>query len=616
MRAAPRSVPIETLIQQRGWMRGLAQRLVHDDGLADDAVQDAWLAGLEAGGGPAAPLTREPAGLRAWLSRVVRNKSIDRQRAERTRRRHEDAAAPPTAPRSPAEVIADAEAHERVVRAVLGLDEPYRSTILLRYFEDRPPREVAATMDVPVETVRTRTRRALGRLRETLDETHGGGRAVWVAALIPLTGVRDAAPALSSLTLGVIVMGLKTKVTAVAAAAALLIGLGLGYLGGAAAAESDGPGNEVENLSARLASAQTKAEGLDADVASARSDARAVQQELASTREQLAEAQREQASLAEAHTAALARATAAEERLGDQAAPPARYAAARYPVLDQVDWETVGQSVSELLPLIDNLVAAFREGRQLPPGEISEIQNRNVPLMGAAMKIAGQISGEGINGSYASPAFLANLMDATLRAADIPLTIAQSDELARLVEEALQRETELTTTYDDRTLLLRRMYDQIESRTRFSEAAFALLSTEQVQLLRPDAFRGRVTADIFDPSVQWGLFVRPMWHSGKRSSLGRDIYRDFIDQVKPAEELRADIEAAVEEWSNAIPDELVEQTSDGLEKAGYGRATDVRRSARHAIELYEQVARDLPLSQEALGRLRMMPGPPLVLRRP
>jgi hypothetical protein len=67
---------------------------------------------------------------------------------------------------------------------VLALEEPYRETVLLRYFENLPPRAIARRLAVPVETVRTRLKRALETLRARLDRDYGA-RGAWSLALVP-----------------------------------------------------------------------------------------------------------------------------------------------------------------------------------------------------------------------------------------------------------------------------------------------------------------------------------------------------------------------------------------------------------------------------------------------
>ncbi len=67
---------------------------------------------------------------------------------------------------------------------MLALREPYRGTVLLRYFDGLDPCEIAARTSVPVETVRTRLKRAAAQLREAMDARHGGSRGAWAVVLV------------------------------------------------------------------------------------------------------------------------------------------------------------------------------------------------------------------------------------------------------------------------------------------------------------------------------------------------------------------------------------------------------------------------------------------------
>src|SRR5436190_1898691 len=80
----------------------------------------------------------------------------------------------------------------RVVAAVLALEEPYRECVLLRYFEELSPRAIAARQRVPLETARTRLKRALELLRARLDREYGGERGAWGAALAPFARFSNA----------------------------------------------------------------------------------------------------------------------------------------------------------------------------------------------------------------------------------------------------------------------------------------------------------------------------------------------------------------------------------------------------------------------------------------
>lgn len=209
-------VTVDALLAQRGWVRALARTLVFDETRADDAEQDAWLAALKSpprGGGS----------LRAWFANVVRTRVRDRHRVDVHRAQREFVAARPEATPSAADVAATTEIHRRLTAALLALEEPYRSAVILRYFEDLPPREVAARTGVPVETARTRVKRGIERLRERLDDEHGGDRRAWCALVGPLGAGTKWRTAVEG---GAIVATKKTAVLA----AILLLALGAGVV--------------------------------------------------------------------------------------------------------------------------------------------------------------------------------------------------------------------------------------------------------------------------------------------------------------------------------------------------------------------------------------------------
>jgi RNA polymerase sigma-70 factor (ECF subfamily) len=215
MSDAARPIAVETLLAERAWVRALARRLVADDATADDVVQQTWLAALESP-------PRDSSALRGWLSRVVRNAASESHRRAKRRERWEAMAPPRPAEVSPADVVATADAHRRVVDAVMALDEPYRAAVLLRFFEGLESDEVARRTGVPVETARTRIKRALALLRGRLDREHGGDGRAWAVALVPLAG--GGSDLVGTLAKGGAVMASATKTTVAAAVVGALIG--------------------------------------------------------------------------------------------------------------------------------------------------------------------------------------------------------------------------------------------------------------------------------------------------------------------------------------------------------------------------------------------------------
>lgn len=144
---------------------------------ADDVVQAAMLAAVRTP-------PREGVPLAPWLARVARNLSFNARRASARRALHEHAVRPARQQESPADSVARAETFQEVVRAVLALEPIHRDVVLLRFFDGLEWPDVAARLEIPVETARTRLKRALAVLRERLDRTYRD-RAAWVLVLTP-----------------------------------------------------------------------------------------------------------------------------------------------------------------------------------------------------------------------------------------------------------------------------------------------------------------------------------------------------------------------------------------------------------------------------------------------
>lgn len=201
----------EVLLAHAGWIRHLARHLVRDPDLAEDVAQDACVSALE--GAP-----DQPENLRSWLRTVVRNVVAQRHRSETRRQTRERMVARTLVQPSTAEVCSRLNVFRELLDALHELDEPYLSTLTLRFLEELPPRAVATRLGISVKTVHTRIERGLQKLRASLDKRHGSRRA-WATALLPLFPSEAAAGA-SLTAVGVLLMHTK-----ILAGVAVLLGV-------------------------------------------------------------------------------------------------------------------------------------------------------------------------------------------------------------------------------------------------------------------------------------------------------------------------------------------------------------------------------------------------------
>jgi RNA polymerase sigma-70 factor (ECF subfamily) len=173
-----------------------ASRLTSDRQVAEEVVQETFLALWNR-----AELFDPTVGsLVAWLHTIARNRTVDRLRAAGRRPNliplssaagddEHDAVAldrlvasgtvlgGATVGRGPEGELAAAELQAMLRDALSDLPESERTAIVLAYREELTQSEIAERLGWPLGTVKTRTRRALLRLRTALAEELGPGAA-------------------------------------------------------------------------------------------------------------------------------------------------------------------------------------------------------------------------------------------------------------------------------------------------------------------------------------------------------------------------------------------------------------------------------------------------------
>ena len=135
---------------------------------AEEAVQTGFLNAWRA-----LPRFRSGAGFKPWLLRIVANEAHNRRRSEQRRvelrlrataaRPREDAAP------SPEGAALGREEREGLLQAVERLSDRDRTVVTCRYFLELSEEETATVLGVRRGTVKSRTARALGRLRTEVE---------------------------------------------------------------------------------------------------------------------------------------------------------------------------------------------------------------------------------------------------------------------------------------------------------------------------------------------------------------------------------------------------------------------------------------------------------------
>lgn len=167
------------LALDRAFFVRVARGLVRDATDADDLVQDALVIAIRNGrvNGKAD---------RAYVRGVLKNLARRSWRDRRRRRRRETHAASPDRLPDSTQTVSRSETRRMLAAHIEDLPEVYRVPLMLRYYDELSPQEIATRLDVTPSTVRTRLQRARQRLRTRIDRRFGDGREALGAALIPL----------------------------------------------------------------------------------------------------------------------------------------------------------------------------------------------------------------------------------------------------------------------------------------------------------------------------------------------------------------------------------------------------------------------------------------------
>ena len=139
----------------------LALRIVRDSRLAEDVVQDAFVTVWRQAG----VFDSERASAAAWVFTLVHRRAVDAARRE-GRRRAEPLDETVDSPATTSD--ADAVDRDRVRAALAALDRREREVIALAYYGGLTQSEIAARLETPLGTVKSRTFSGLTRLQQAL----------------------------------------------------------------------------------------------------------------------------------------------------------------------------------------------------------------------------------------------------------------------------------------------------------------------------------------------------------------------------------------------------------------------------------------------------------------
>ncbi len=389
----------------------------------------------------------------------------------------------------------------------------------------------------------------------------------------------------------------------------LVVGVVAGWLGGGADT------SDLERVEEQLVAVALERDAVAVEKADAMSNLETAERRLGRLDRELGAAR---AALAAADAARAAESAAAFADEVDAGEPDERGASAlgqgqtfSFPEYDEhlaaIDWTDVGTHVGAMAPLLVELMDSVSKGERPSPEAVGGLQQHNGPLVTVAMTLYEKLPGETVNGAFTHPAAVVNIIASTLEAMDKPLTDEQRRALERVGNEFVTEDGRRVQSYGDDTLALRRHADESLLKGRFYAAAMAVLTDEQHALLRPEATRGRVTADLFSAALVWVGRAKPIpftSRAGLAERLGGQIGRELGLE----DEARARVSRAISDWVADLPEDMMTREPDALWLKGIVPIDVIDVAAEHQIVLMERMISDLDLPADAVEDLRQHSG--------
>ena len=160
-----RAAFVERLYHQQAVSLVRLARLFTDDRTgAEDIVQEAFIRLYKA-----ANRIQDPAKSAAYLRSIVLNLARDQNRRGLLSLRHQDSMVDRRTPEAPEERVLRTESQIQVIDALNSLPPRQRDCLVLRFYSELTEKEIAATLNISPNSVKTHCQRGMATLSSTLE---------------------------------------------------------------------------------------------------------------------------------------------------------------------------------------------------------------------------------------------------------------------------------------------------------------------------------------------------------------------------------------------------------------------------------------------------------------
>jgi RNA polymerase sigma-70 factor, ECF subfamily len=154
----------ELVQEHEAMVYSLAYHSLHDSGAAEDVAQDVFLDLYRS-----LASIKSAAHLKHWLRRTASHRVIDAVRRRGWREVELDESSEPALPAADSDPLL----REKLQQLIASLPAKPRLVVVLRFQEELELHEIAETLDMPINTVKSSLQRSLAILREKIARCLG-----------------------------------------------------------------------------------------------------------------------------------------------------------------------------------------------------------------------------------------------------------------------------------------------------------------------------------------------------------------------------------------------------------------------------------------------------------
>ena len=292
---------------------------------------------------------------------------------------------------------------------------------------------------------------------------------------------------------------------------------------------------------------------------------------------------------------------AADLVAGEEISVEARFVDDKYgAALAEVDWKVVGEALKGMVPVSAALAEAILggDGEGFLLALAGELQQFNGQLLGQLQPLMdGEIPGTGPNGTFTHPLVVANQVDQTLVAGDLPLSEEQRESLDAITSHYLAQDENLRVSAEGYELSLETILQETGMKAQMRSEIEGILSTEQHQMLYPDATRDYNGLDLFGTGLVWNQFAKPMRVDGPQGAstrllgsftTGLELGADQVERLRPL----------LDNWSRSYPAEYWSDKGNILEGQGILKTSRTRIAAERQLALFKAILASGTLTPE------------------